>query len=241
MWKLLTGMTTIFTIGCMICVPVSADDSGLSTSSIAEQFLSGWSTPKAKPSINTHCSFFGESSNGINFWKASVDRALEGSGLSKAAKYEVLVQNSSDSLPHYQIASSSGTLADKFYLEQAIWEAAPFRRECANAHGTCTFSDVEDSSTKSTASDFDGTVVFHVIPLSVNWKDRYPGLFWDEELKSPCNVKTISLSQVDSDLLRAYRMAWVKYFSTPKEPPTRADILQFASSLLTKYDGLFKK
>jgi hypothetical protein len=83
-------------------------------------------------------------------------------------------------------------------------------------------------------------VVIHVIPRSIIWTDRYQGVFWPEELDSAANLKAIPLKNLGSESLTDFRKDWINFVATPRERPTREQLLNFAASLLIKHKSLFE-
>ena len=97
-------------------------------------------------------------------------------------------------------------------------------------------------------------VVIHVIPLSAEDVFAEERAIDMEELHSIRNLRAVKLSDLNSDLLQGFRQDWKNYLTdhltetrshltighgvTYKES-TRGELLDYAASLLEKYQALF--
>ena len=218
--------------------------------SISSSFLSGWRVQSDQPVARTNCRFFGETSNGFSFCEAAIKSLLETDNLTSSCDFVFELDNGKDT-PRYRLRKNSGSEADKFYCEQAIWESAPFRAETANAHGEIRLSAATPGCSKGQSKalflahnslpEDRNIVVIHVIPCSIIWNDRFFGTFDAQELESLSNLKSIQLKDAQSEALNSFRKEWIEFTLKPRTAkPTRKEILDFAAALLSKYRTMFE-
>jgi hypothetical protein len=138
---------------------------------------------------------------------------------------------------------------ERFYCEQAIWEAMPF----SNLVDHPVLESIQFNHENGKSRDFESDSLFfkkhpdlegaaivtaHIIPASVT--DQFDKSIPYSEIYSYKNINGIKLADVDSDKLAAYRKDWIDYIEAHKKDKiTREDLLAQAIKLLKKYPDLF--
>lgn len=154
-----------------------------------------------------------------------------------------------------KLVSNTGSDADLFYCEAAIWEAKLY-----SDHPPRLVASPCDFSSKSTDSDSPFScsnlyleqhpeqagkvVVVHIIPVCTG--DLLAKAIEPSELHSIRNLRAIKISNVRSSLLQEFREDWQKYLSghvskmgVANIEITRADLLDYANNMVEKYKSLF--
>jgi hypothetical protein len=137
---------------------------------------------------------------------------------------------------------------ERFYCEQAIWEAMPFSKIVEHPVLEKIEFNHENGGGVDIASDslffkkhpeLKGAVVTaHIIPASVTelFRQVIPYI----EIYNFRNINAIKLSDTHSDALLAYRKDWLDYIEVHKaDKMTRDALLEQAVKLLEKYPRLF--
>ncbi len=137
---------------------------------------------------------------------------------------------------------------EKFYCEQAIWEATPFSKIVEHP----MLETIEFKRGNGGGGDFESdwrffkkhpelkgnVVTAHIIPASV--RDLFRQVIPYIEIYSIKNTSAIKLSDVDSDGLAGYRKDWLDYIEAHKaDKITREAVVEQAVKLLEKYPNLF--
>jgi hypothetical protein len=181
------------------------------------------------------------------FWDKTVlnfnDNILEnfdGNTLPLGVKVKEKLKILSTGLPEITSTDSNGSKIDAFQCEQSIWETAPFFSSVGEdtPEFSCYFGyrTVEKSNECNQFSS-PNFVVLHVIPRGV--LRRYPGVFTEAQIHSKTNLVLLSVKNLQSPDLKAFRKDWCEFFR--KNTTLSKEALSSEDKLVrTKYSNLFQ-
>ena len=215
-------------------------------------FSKAWPDIERGPEIREFsCKFGREKPNyGRNFKNWS-DYCLE-NNLEKetTAIYEVKCQQSQNGTVSlsYHLCSPKLSQEDKFYCEQAFWEAVLMKEDSGPFDTQLNlpaftprdnFSHCRELYFKHHPDKKNKCVVIHVIPPSL--ERRFPRPAAADEIHSELNLRAVKMSMVNSLLLKDFRKDWIDFADafTTSNQPSRAKVLAKADELTSKYHDLF--
>ncbi|MBX3150373.1 hypothetical protein KF728_09515 [Candidatus Obscuribacterales bacterium] len=160
------------------------------------------------------------------------------------------VEISSEGYPTYKILKAiNASPVDKFYCEQAVWEASPFRPEWApNFNGAKFNLDFPQKNPTRLGHNYSDNLVatknksskvvcMHFVPASIAAKafGKSPASF---DVDAPANIVKIPVTRIGSPSLSQFRKDWVEYALDNSEM-TPALVNLKSRLLKIKYSNLF--
>jgi hypothetical protein len=141
-----------------------------------------------------------------------------------------------DGSPSCKVISVGSSVSDRFYCEQAIWEAAPFRYH--NQYiGRVPFDRFEKNDLNrvnfvqtyfASHPRLKGkSVVMHLVPGSIR-----------SLIKSEDDLVAIPLAKLHSKELSGFRNDWIDFLSN-KQPHSKEEVLAQANKIRAKHRSLF--
>ncbi|HEY9790869.1 MAG TPA: hypothetical protein V6D22_10750 [Candidatus Obscuribacterales bacterium] len=141
-----------------------------------------------------------------------------------------------------EIGCDQCTDSDRFYCEQAIWEAAPI----VPYEGSGTDIKWDDKITFQATTPVEQSpkiamedgmkVKMHFVPASVT--DLFPYVFSKQQLSDASNIVNISVEKRESPRLQEFRKEWVLFILTHADT-TPEEFSAHVASMRKKYHDLF--